>query len=294
MTEKVSANSKELRPEGLAILHENLQRFVHDYLLKHPGLSMNALALRAQVSGTTLRRMMDPAKVHVPGASFVLNLICYITKIKKVSLVLKNIDGPIGDYLRTFYKTEIYDDSNEHSIDCDLIFLMQDFDCYLIYKLAANYCGVSKSQVFRVLGEKGIAKLSYLITKAAVYSEDQKYYHAKEKNFSIPLELSERHLPRLVEFYRSENLEKGRNLFYSLSESLNEEGVKMAKSIIRNAVKQVYDLSMTEQYKGNIPFFSLFICDEFFSPMTIGEAQSFNSVEYESRLFSQIEERGIV
>ena len=65
----------------------------------------------------------------------------------------------------------------------------------------------------------------------------------------------------LVDQYKPTEVEKGYNLFYSLSEGLNEVGIKEVKKIELEAVKKVFEVMNNKEFIGSIPYFSIFMSD---------------------------------
>ena len=84
---------------------------------------------------------------------------------------------------------------------------------------------VTKSEVIELFGNLGLEKLKSLIANGAILDHGD-IVHASKKDFSMDLSIMKDHLPELVKFYQPERLEEGNNLFYTLSESLNEDGIK--------------------------------------------------------------------
>lgn len=240
-------------------LTEQLKILLDQYFEKYPHMSVNALAKKSGVGASTLRRIKNESIKGDPAPSTVLNIVSAITKERKLATLLKSMEGPIGEMLKTSFGHFVEDDL-PHTYNTDLNSELSDWPKYLIYKLASNKTGVSKEIIENILGAIGVRHLEDLFDLGLLYMEGETI-HAKEKNFSLDIKISLKHLPNLLEFYRPDEVDKGKNLFYTLSESLNEDGIKKVKDIQKEAIKKIYNVMMSPYYEGNIPYFSVSLMD---------------------------------
>ena len=79
--------------------------------------------------------------------------------------------------------------------------------------------------------------------------------------FSVDLALAHELSHALIDLYKPCDVKHGMNLFYSLSEGMNEEVIKKIKEIEKEAVKKIYDLMNTEELQGKIPYFAIVLSD---------------------------------
>ncbi len=236
-----------------------LKEILESYFDKHPNISINALAMRSQVGATTLRRILSLSIKGDPSPHTVLNLVSAVSKERQLSKLLSMFDGPIGEMLNQCFSNYV-EQATPHTYDRDLNQLLTDKTNYFIYKLAANKCGVTKNEVQNLYGNDGLEKLYEMVHSGHILTIEN-VFHAKEKDFSLDLMVIKNHLPDLVRFYRPEELDKGLNLFYTMSESLNSEGIKKIKEIQKEAVKKTYEILSQREFQGEIPYFTLQVCD---------------------------------
>lgn len=247
-------------------VNSQLRQLTIAYLDRHQGLTLNALAVRCGVPATTMRRLIkssDTEKSELAPHS-VLSLISYLLKEKKISTLLKKIDGPVAELLNRSFDQFIFDEeSSAHTLDKELNTLFKDKTTYLIYKLAANQCGTSMDEVKNIFGLLGLQKLSELIEKNWIVPDcsNAEILHSREKNFSVDLALAHQLSHALIDFYKPCDVEAGFNLFYSLSEGMNQQGIKKIKEIEREAVKKIYELMNDENNQGDIPYFAVVLSD---------------------------------
>jgi hypothetical protein len=240
-----------------------LRSMTSEYLNKHPGLTLNALAQRSGVAATTMRRLMQEDQRSELAPHSVLALVSYLQKEKKISKILTIMDGPVADLLRKCFDQFIFDEkASDHELSEDLNTLFQDKMNYLIYKLAANKCGTSVEEIKNAYGLMGLKKLNAMIEKNWIMgSEDSEKLHARQKNFSVDLALAHELSHSLIDQYKPCDVKSGLNLFYSLSEGMSEEGIKKIKEIEKEAVKKIFDLMNTENLQGDIPYFAMVVSD---------------------------------
>lgn len=240
-------------------LLEQLKDLLENYFRKFPNVSINALAKKSGVGATTLRRILSDSLKGDPAPSTVLNVVSAVTKERRLSTLLKSFDGPIGEVLRGSFG-HFVEENLPHSYSTDLNQELADWSKYFIYKLASNKCGVSRTYLTQTLGNVGLKSLAEMFEKGLVYS-DGEIIHSKEKNFSLDLNVALKHLPTLLEFYKPDELDRGHNLFYTLSESINEEGIKKVKEIQKEAIKKIYAVMNSPYYEGEIPYFTVHCMD---------------------------------
>jgi len=244
--------------KGMTLV-EQLRDILNDYFGRFPNTSINGLAMRSTVGATTLRRILSLEIKGDPSPHTVLNIASAVSKEKRLSKLIHMFEGPVGELLRDSFSAYV-EVSAPHTFDVDLNEILRDRLNYFIYKLAANRNGVTENEVKDLYGQLGLEKLKKLREQGLIKLEGV-VYHASEKNFSLDLEIAKEHLPELVKFYRPENLEAGLNLFYTLSESVSLEGVKKIKEIQREAAKKVYEIMQAPEYSGNVPYFTVQLCE---------------------------------
>ena len=247
--------------QTFSTVNEQLRNLIEEYLANHTSLTLNALAERSKVAATTLRRLMQGEQGGQLAPHSVLSLVSYLLKEKRLSSLLTKVDGPVGELLRRSFDQFIFSEDTKHEVSQDLNTLFQDRQIYLIYKLAANQCGTSTAEVVEQFGSVGLQKLQYLIEQGVILKDKENRLHAKQKNFSVDLTLAHNLSHSLLDFYKPLDVEKGLNLFYSLSEAMTLEGIKKIKGIEKEAVKKIFEVMNQKQFQGEIPYFTIVLSD---------------------------------
>jgi hypothetical protein len=242
---------------------DSLRELVNSYLTKHPNISIQALALKANVPVTSLRRLVNEESKSEIAPHTVLNLCSYIVKEKKIQALLTKVQPAISEFLTRHFGQFIFS-HEERVYSVDLNTELRDRLAYFIYKLAANHQGTSLIEVTELFGVTGKKKADEMKSKGLLVEKADRL-HAKEKNFSLDLKIAADHMPELVKFYKPEAVSQGKNLFYSLSEALTEEAIKEIKDVQREAVKKIHSIMSDEKNAGQIPYFTLNLAETFLS-----------------------------
>ncbi|MBL6990307.1 MAG: hypothetical protein ISR65_11035 [Bacteriovoracaceae bacterium] len=237
-----------------------LKQMINNYLTVHPNITLNAFANRSGISNTTLRRILDESSSSIPAPHTILNVVSYLHKEKRVSKLLDKVGGAIGEILNKSFNKFIFDE-HQTKYSNNLNKLLQNFNYYIVYKLAANKKGTNDLEIRGILGDLGEKIVKELQQFKVIEKNEQAQYHAKDKNFALEIPIAINHLKELIKFYKTEEIHLGNNLFYSLSESLNERAIVKVKNIQREAIKGIHQVMSDEQSLGNIPYFLIALSD---------------------------------
>lgn len=236
-----------------------LKGMLDTYLDRHPNVSLNALAMKSGIGATTLRRLKNENIKGDPAPHTVLALVSALTNEKRLSVIVDTYDGPLGELLQSSFGPYV-EKSLDHSYKADLNSFLRDSTSYFVFKLCANRSGAAQEDIEKNYGRIGLEKLSHLIKNGLIEERKDRFF-AKDQNFSLDIGIALDHLPQLVSHFKLEEAMLGKNLFYTMSESLSEEGILKIKAIQKDAVKKIIDIMKSPFYEGDIPYFSLNMCD---------------------------------
>ncbi|OUR95250.1 hypothetical protein A9Q84_15520 [Halobacteriovorax marinus] len=240
-------------------LNDQLYNQIDSYLKRNKHASFNSLAKKSKVGASTIRRIHSKTLKGDPSPHTVLNLASALTNETNFNKLISMFDGELGDYLKEAFS--LYSQTaTTHAYKHELNEVLKDQMSYMAYKMAANRTGVSKFTLVEEFGNLGLARMQKLRDLGFVF-EEEGIFHATEKNFSVDYKVASAHLPDLVKSYRPEELEKGRNIFYTLSETINEDGIKQIKDIQREAVEKIYAVLNSPYYEGDLHYFTLNLAD---------------------------------
>ena len=248
-------NSNSLIKEKISI-NDQLRDLIKTYFNQHPRVSINGLAKRVGVGATTIRRILQSSIKEGPAPHTILNIVSAIYKEKNLGKLLNLLDGPVGECLRENFNAFV-SVQTEYTYSHDLNVVLNDKVNYLIYKLAANQSGTTKEAIKDMFGDLGLGRVKELSEIGLLLINDKGIIHAKEKNFSLDVGIAKKHLPELVRFFKPEEVVKGLNIFYTLSESLSEKGIQEVKRIQREAVQKIHQVLSESKFQGDIPYFTI-------------------------------------
>ncbi|PIP94292.1 MAG: hypothetical protein COW00_03410 [Bdellovibrio sp. CG12_big_fil_rev_8_21_14_0_65_39_13] len=240
-------------------LCEQLKEMIEGHFVKYPHVSINGFAMKSGVGATTLRRILSDSIKGDPAPHTVLNIASALTNEKRLSVLIDQYQGPVGMMLKSTFGPYV-EQMVEHKNMGDLEGELLDPIKYFIYKLAANRTGVSEQSLFNLFGKLGLEKAEELYNKKFLDLRVNGY-HAKEKKCSLDYKIVAGHLPEMVKFYKPENVSLGKNLFYTMSESVNEQAIAEIKKIQKEAIQKIFDILESDDYRGEIPYFTLNLCD---------------------------------
>lgn len=246
---------------GREDLISQLTELINTYLGKYPQVSLNALATRSNIPVSTLRRISLGQQKSEIAPHTVLNLTSYLLKEKNLSSLMGKVDPVIKEYLERHFGQFIFG-AEKRVYDVDLNSYLKDQHRYFIYKLAANHRGTNLMEVMELFGRQGEAKVEEMI-EFGLLIEDGETLHAKDKDFSLDLEVASAHLPELVRFYKPETLGLGLNLFYSMSEAMTKEAITEIKNIQREAANKIAAIMDNENNRGDIPYFTINLAETY-------------------------------
>ncbi len=240
----------------------SLRVLVQDFLARHPRVTVQALAQRAQVPVTSLRRLMQEESKSEVAPHTALNLCAYICREKRVGELMKLLPPVLAEFLQKHFGGFVFEGSEKRVYSVDLNEALKDRMSYFIYKLAANSAGTSWMEVTELFGSTGKRKAEDMLKQELIKEVDGRL-SARDRDFSLDLQVASSHLPELVKFYRPESVGRGLNLMYSLSESLNEDAIKKIKDVQREAVKATHAIMQDAANHGDVPYFTLNLCETF-------------------------------
>jgi len=236
-----------------------IQRDLKRYFKKNPGVGPEELSLDSGVSAQSIKRIVEGDLTHAPAPHVLLNLLASMKKETQLSLLLEEAEGALGESLRFTYGPFLKMDM-PHTSSKELNHELKDSLKYFIYKCSANRSGISKEWLKSNFGKLGEERLQTLTNKGFLQGGPD-IFHGTKKDFSLDLSIAAHHLPQLVKFYKPFEADFGQNLFYTLSESVNIEAILKIKDIQRNAVEEIYKVLKDPESDGDIPYFTLNLCD---------------------------------
>ncbi len=252
-----------------------LRKIIQDYLENHQRVSLNGLSKKCQVSEPTLRRIMSGKIKTTPTLSTVVDILCTISKETKVQSLIKLYPGIIAEALKEGYSL-LAEEEVPYQFSPELNEILTDEVRYIIFKLAANTAGVKRAKVRELFGIAGEEKLDELIARDLVYEElrlGERFIRTRIEGFSLGHEVFVSHFKACADFIDTRpQAGKKNNLYYNLSESINECGQREILNLQRQALKKIMQILNDDKYRGDIPVFVLSAIDSLDRPKSDEES----------------------
>lgn len=235
-----------------------LSHLICNYLDSHPNLSVNAIANYSGVAETTLRRIKNGELKGVPNNDNVLKLLFYVYKTKDLNDIIEKAPKATSDHLKNEYHQIVSSDTPVAILDKSII--ENEID-YLLLVLASSTKGVLKEEVSRQFGELGHNYAKRLIGKEILKDLGDRYQSLLDC-FRLPDESFIQNFKAMANYIKVDREERVHpNLYYNLSESLNEDAYQKVRSIQIQASREIIDIMNNSKNHGDIAMFSLIAVD---------------------------------
>ncbi len=264
--------TEQIQPVAKPTVISELQKVIRGYLDKHTRISLNGLSKRCTVSEPTLRRIMNGQVKTTPTLTTVVDILSTINKEGNIRTLADMYPGPLAEVLSegfSIFEAEELD----YVYNQKLNEVLKDETSYLIYKLAANRCGLAQSKIRELFGLVGEEKI-YNLKKEDLLEEKiergQVHYHAKIVGFSLDHKLFVKNFKSVANFIKTGTQTGPKtNLYYNFSESVNEQGRREILRLQKEALRKIAKILDDERFAGDIPLFVLSAVDDMDSTGTI-------------------------
>lgn len=241
-----------------------LREAIKSYLDEHRRVSLNGLSKRCQTSEPTLRRIMSGKVKTAPTLNTVLDILSTLSKESSIPKLVEMYPGPIADSLKENFGLLIEPEYKYESSEI-LNKELADEQKYLIFKLAANSAGVKRVTVRELFGLVGEEKVDELISKDLLTESvvnQERILKTKVEGFALSHDLFVKNFKAVANYIDTQpKLGKQDNLFYNLSESLNDQGLKEILNIQRQALQKMIKILNDPKFSGELPVFILSAID---------------------------------
>jgi transcriptional regulator with XRE-family HTH domain len=238
-----------------------LQKLIKGHLNEHRNLSLNALSKRCRVSEPTLRRIVSGKVKTNPTVNTIVDILSSLSKETNITKLVDLYPGPLAESLRENFGTIIGPEEYNYEFSEVLNRELKDPKRYLIFKLASNSNGVTRAKIRQLFGELGDQKCDDLINLDLIHEQwqkNQRVLKTKVEGFYLHNDLFKQNFKALADYIdTSPKLGEQKNLFYNLSESVNEQALRDILNIQRQALKKMVKILNDEKSRGELPVFIL-------------------------------------
>ena len=231
---------------------EKISDILRDYVSErkkiNPKISESQIAKNLGVSNSTFHRILN-YNVY-PSIRNLLKLCKSVPKLK--SLVTEEMLEVTRESKTGKYIGEELED------------LLSTKNLFIAYALALSDHGVTEEETLYCLGNEGSKALKTLVKKNFIVKKDDNRYRATEldKGIVLSFKVLKKHIKILANEYKPDNLTN--NYIHYKMETLNKKGMKQLYEIHKETHRKVQKLMEKEEYKGDMPIFSVGFFDMLF------------------------------
>lgn len=251
------------KPQNESSVVIELKQIIQSYLDEHQRISLNGFSKKCQVSEPTLRRIMSGKVKTTPTLTTIIDILSTISKENRLPELIELYPGIIGDTLKQSFG--LLSEETPYEFSTELNELLRDEQSYLIFKLAANSIGVKRNRIKELFGILGEQKLDELISRDLVYEKlvgSDRVAFSRVEGFSLTHELFINHFKACANYINTSTQQSSRNnLFYNLSESVNESARREILTIQLQALKRIMTILNDDKSRGSLPLFVLSAID---------------------------------
>ena len=241
-------------------LEELLSRCFDDLKARNPHLNESQISKKLGLTRSTFNRIKN---VKASGRfDNILKIIIGSGNPECVLEFLKIYDPELAEKMSGALSVA----SKESDLrweDGELERLLASPSHFVAYLLSALPNGTDKRQLMEVLGMSGIDSIKALMDKGLVEERAERYFLKDEDKMARSFESIKYHIPTYAKHHRPGDQTPNRGYVHSLSDGLNREGLKALQKSHRKFHQEVSQIYNNENYRGNIPSFSVAFNDTF-------------------------------
>jgi hypothetical protein len=233
-----------------------------DLKIKYPRLADADIAKKIDMSSSSFNRIKNGR--NKPRVSNLIKIVIGSGNQEilpqAVSLIDKSLAENIDEIMSVSLKEKDAILNNE-----EIETLLQEQDVFVTYLLASCDYGTTRDQIIDVLGKSGLNSIDKLISNELIKEENGRIVVLNDGILVRSFESIKSHLSTYARFYKTNHVGQKRNYVHSLSSGLNKKGIEKGQELHREFHEKMQALYRDENYKGEIPMFSVGFCDSFTS-----------------------------
>lgn len=247
---------------------ELIKACIDSFLEKNPKMSLQSVEDKTGVPCSTLRRIITLKGNPQPEA------------VIKIFLAL-GFDNELVTYMKEHHPeiATVMALKSIHNQEYDFVseshreFFTSD-DYFLLINLAYTENGTNEDEIAYELGRKGLERLHELLEKGIVAKDEHGRYIGKLQNYKLSFSDTKKRVELALRYYRLEEAGNINNWMSFQTESLNEEGLKLLKTLqqkhFNERKEQIFNNPM---YNGNLKVYSATVSSTFLAYTELGELQ---------------------
>jgi len=256
--------------ESLCEWDNIFEKCLTDLKEKYPKLNDGQLAKLVGIPRATFNRMKNENRI--PKLDNMIKVLIGSDNIDLISDAVELVESGLGKKLKSALEISL----NEKEVIAEnerLENIFENRDVFVTYLLCNRKKGASIDEILNVLGDIGLESVNILIDKDIAFKMNDRIYLKRSGILVRSFKSTKYHLNTYSKYYQTENVGADKNYIHSLSEGLNEDGLKATHIAHKKFHEEIQRIYRDEKYQGEIPAFSVAFCDSFIkSTKTEGRA----------------------
>lgn len=238
-------------------MQEQLSQLIERWISQQPSRSIAALSRLSGVGESSIRRLKNDGVL--PTETNTMKILLAISEQKSILKALNHFEQTtpvISDYLKSNFPMITESFFNESTAIVDTGEFMNDYNSYLVFKLASGHGGVSRKSLLDLIGLRANSAIEQLINLDLV-SENDGILTAAVKSFTTSLEVAKQHAIKNIDnFYKPTSIH---NSFCNISENVSVEGFGDIIELVHETRAKV--LHIMKSKPGKIPVMTVMATD---------------------------------
>lgn len=235
-----------------------VSKAIEDLKAKYPKLNLSQIAMKINLNRSTLTRIINEG--IKPQLDNYIKIIMGSGNGNIINEALVAYDESLASN-DNIYKVSRGEKNNVFTSE-EMERILDEGDNLIIYVLALKENGTNVDEIHHVLGAKGLEAMNDLIDIGLIQRKNQMIFPTPTEKIIIrSVEGLRRRIKTYAQFYRPSHAYTGRNYIHTLTEGLNEEGIKKMTDLHRNFHKEMVSIIRSPENQGDIPMFSVAFCD---------------------------------
>ena len=233
-------------------LLEELQTAISDYLETHRHLSMQSVSSRAQVSYSTVRRILQNEAKDVRDETILSLIQVVMSRPRRISFLNKHYPA-----LGSLISNSEGKDPEESELDQEKLRLYRYKDPHnYILKMALTANGTHRRAVQRILGERGCIALDEMIEdKFLIEETDGSVYHSSKSSLLMNADDILYQIKKDSDYFDKSLVGSPYSRLAHMSASISREAYLDLMKMVNEFVRQSENLKESDQNQGQIPVF---------------------------------------
>ena len=233
-------------------LLEELQAAITEYLDVHKHLSMQSISNRAQVSYSTVRRIMQDEAKDVRDETILALIQVIMSRPRRINFLNKHYPA-----LGSLISASSAKDQDDSELDQEKLRLFRYKDPHnYVLKMALTANGTSRRAVQRILGERGCMALDEMVEdKFLIEEPDGSVYHSSKSSLMMNADDILYQIKKDSDYFDKGLVGSPYSRLAHMSASISRDAYLELMKLVNDFVRHSERLKEDDNNQGQIPVF---------------------------------------